>query len=92
MTGVASDPGVGAAGSPCALLYLRHALRHGLVGVTDPVDGVVAFLPPDAPEPDAGVVLLHERFGFTTLSDPTGRGDGPPAWWMRAAAETNLRR
>ncbi|MCT1710517.1 hypothetical protein M3B38_00730 [Dietzia cinnamea] len=48
--------------------------------------------PPDAPEPDAGVVLLHERFGFTTLSDPTGRGDGPPAWWMRAAAEINLRR
>lgn len=32
-------------------IYLEHGLAHGLVLVDDAVQGVGAFLPPDAPEP-----------------------------------------
>lgn len=32
-------------------IYLRHALRCGLVLVADDVQGVAALLPPDAPSP-----------------------------------------
>ena len=44
-------------------LYLRHSLQHGIVGVTDPAGGVIALLPPDAPEPDPAtvqeIIALH---------------------------------
>ncbi|UNX55441.1 hypothetical protein MF406_04015 [Georgenia sp. TF02-10] len=38
------------------LLYLGHAHEHGVVGVTEHLAGVVALLPPDAPEPAPEVV------------------------------------
>ncbi|MCK8478288.1 GNAT family N-acetyltransferase [Microbacterium aurugineum] len=45
------------------LLYLRYAQAHGIVAVTDACDGVIALLPPDAPEPDDDmveqIVALH---------------------------------
>ena len=45
------------------LLYLRYAQAHGIVVVTDAADGVIALLPPDAPEPDDDmveqIVALH---------------------------------
>lgn len=71
-------------------LYLRHALRHGIVAVTDPAGGVIALLPPDAPEPDAGtirqIIALHgDRIGRVgddgsapPADDP---GSGRPAAW-----------
>ncbi|MCT1514041.1 GNAT family N-acetyltransferase [Dietzia cercidiphylli] len=56
-------------------LYLEHALRHGIVAVTEDRDGVIALLPPDAPDPDDAaieqIVALH--------GDRIGRlGDGSP--------------
>lgn len=45
------------------LLYLRYAQEQGIVAVTDACDGVIALLPPDAPEPDDDmveqIVALH---------------------------------
>lgn len=38
------------------LLYLQHALEHGVVAVAADGDAVVALLPPDAPEPASEVV------------------------------------
>ena len=32
-------------------IYLEHALAHGIVVVHEPVDAVVALMPPDAPAP-----------------------------------------
>jgi len=71
-------------------LYLEHAHRHGVVGVTDPVDGVVALLPPDAPEPGAEVVReivdLHgDRVGRLAAAggEPPAEGSdpGPTGAW-----------
>ncbi|MEH6821249.1 MAG: GNAT family N-acetyltransferase [Dietzia psychralcaliphila] len=52
-------------------LYLAHAHQNGIVAVTRDRDGVIALLPPDAPEPgDAAVeqiVALHgDRIGRLT--------------------------
>ena len=45
-------------------IYLRHALRCGLVLVTEDVDGVVALLPPDAPAPpDVDQARIAELLG-----------------------------
>ncbi|MDX2358346.1 GNAT family N-acetyltransferase [Dietzia sp. PP-33] len=44
-------------------LYLAHAHRHGIVAVDTGRDGVIALLPPDAPDPDDAtldqIVALH---------------------------------
>ncbi|WP_017791962.1 GNAT family N-acetyltransferase [Leucobacter salsicius] len=44
-------------------LYLRHAHAHGVVLVTEDLAGVIALLPPNAPDPDAAVmqriIALH---------------------------------
>ncbi|MFN3601641.1 MAG: GNAT family N-acetyltransferase [Dietzia sp.] len=44
-------------------LYLTHAHRHGIVAVAGDRDGVIALLPPDAPDPDDAaveqIVALH---------------------------------
>lgn len=37
-------------------LYLEHALSHGIVAVTEDLDGVIALLPPDAGDPDEAVL------------------------------------
>ncbi|GAA1820874.1 hypothetical protein GCM10009771_20590 [Nesterenkonia flava] len=54
-------------------LYLGHALRHGVVVVDESHDGVLAALPPDAPQPSTSfmerVVDLH----------------GPSVWRMSTA-------
>lgn len=72
------------------LLYLEHARQHGIVGVTDSVDGVIALLPPDAPDPGAGtvqdIIALHGdrigRLGHGEGAPPTGDpGAGRPAAW-----------
>ena len=43
---------------------MRHALRCGLVLVTEDVDGVVALLPPDAPAPpDVDQARIAELLG-----------------------------
>lgn len=36
-------------------IYLGHALAHGIVVVHEPVDAVVALMPPDAPAPPEDV-------------------------------------
>ncbi|KAA0918610.1 GNAT family N-acetyltransferase [Dietzia sp. ANT_WB102] len=60
-------------------LYLRHAHQHGIVGVTDSADGVIALLPPDAPEPDAETVRQIIALHGDRL-DRLGQGEsGPPA-------------
>lgn len=45
------------------LLYLEYAHMHGIVAVVGNGEGVIALLPPDAPEPDPGmideIVRLH---------------------------------
>jgi ribosomal protein S18 acetylase RimI-like enzyme len=65
------------------LVYLRHAHAHGFVGITGPADGVIAALPPDAPEPAPGVVdrivQLHgDRLG--RLGDATSEPGEPDSW------------
>lgn len=65
------------------LVYLRHAHAHGFVGITGPADGVIAVLPPDAPEPAPGVVdrivQLHgDRLG--RLGDATSEPGEPDSW------------
>lgn len=37
-------------------LYLGYAHQHGVVGVTSKRDGVIALIPPSAPEPDSATV------------------------------------
>ncbi|WP_309233962.1 hypothetical protein [Dietzia sp. SYD-A1] len=51
-----------------------HAHRHGFVAVTGNLDGVIALLPPDAPDPDVTaveqIVALHgDRIGRLETSD-----------------------
>lgn len=62
-------------------LYLAHAYHHGVVAVHGEADGVIALLPPDAPEPDGAVVeqivALHgdrvTRLGTTPPSSTAWR-------------------
>ncbi|SDD81271.1 GNAT family N-acetyltransferase [Streptomyces prasinopilosus] len=63
-------------------LYLRHALRHGVVLVTREHAGAAALLPPDAAEPSEStmeqIIALHgERIGRLTGSQPA-----PGAWTL----------
>ena len=70
-------------------LYLRHALRHGVVLTDAGLRGVVALLPVDAPEPDAAtvrrVVELHgERAGRLAVETP--RAGEPGDWRVETIA------
>lgn len=63
-------------------LYLGYAHTHGLVAVTEDLTGVIALLPPAAPEPDAGmsaqIIQLHgDRIDRLTASAPPPSAD---AW------------
>ncbi|GAA1233427.1 GNAT family N-acetyltransferase [Janibacter melonis] len=65
------------------LLYLAHALRHGVVLVDDEVHGVGAFLPPGAPDPDDAtqgrvVELMDDRLPVVMSADLPPRPAG--AW------------
>ncbi|POG43028.1 N-acetyltransferase [Streptomyces sp. ZL-24] len=56
-------------------LYLEYAHAHGIVAVAGNCDGVIALLPPDAPEPEPGMVdevmRLHgDRISRLQQSDP----------------------
>ncbi|BAU95226.1 N-acetyltransferase [Corynebacterium suranareeae] len=56
-------------------LYLEYAQANGIVGVAGHCDGVIALLPPDAPEPEPGMVdevmRLHgDRIGRLQQGDP----------------------
>ncbi len=56
-------------------LYLEYARTHGIVAVAGDCDGVIALLPPDAPEPAPGMVdevmRLHgDRIGRLQHGDP----------------------
>lgn len=67
-------------------IYLRHALRCGLVLVTEDVDGVVALLPPDAPAPpdvdQARIAeLLGERLAVLVSAELPA---APPGSWELA--------
>lgn len=69
-------------------LYLRHAHRHGLVGVAGPADGVIALLPPDAPEPGTEtvqeIIALHgDRVDRLTHSVSAPPAESPEAWQAR---------
>ncbi len=63
-------------------IYLKHAHQHGFVGADADLSGVVAVLPPDAPDPGeeiiAQIVALHgeriERISTSTLAPD------PDAW------------
>ncbi|WP_255310699.1 GNAT family N-acetyltransferase [Streptomyces viridosporus] len=59
-------------------LYLRHALRHGVVFVTQGHAGAAALLPPDAADPSKStmeqIIALHgERIGRLTDSPSAAR-------------------
>lgn len=59
-------------------LYLGYAHRHGVVGVTPDRAGVIAVVPPTAPDPDAQtverIVALHgERISSIEAPEPSGR-------------------
>ncbi len=69
-------------------LYLHHALNHGFVAVSERAEGVIALLPPDAPEPGEAVrdriIALHgDRIG--RLAD-TGRHGDPRDWGLETLA------
>ncbi|PAY22903.1 N-acetyltransferase [Dietzia natronolimnaea] len=65
-------------------LYLAHAHRHGIVAVTGDLDGVIAdgviaLLPPDAPDPGEAaveqIVALHgDRIGRLAGGSPPHAG------------------
>lgn len=61
-------------------LYLGHALTHGVVAITDTCAGVIAVLPPDAPDPappiiDQIIALHGDRI------DRLSSADAPPQAW-----------
>lgn len=73
-------------------LYLSHAHRHGMVAVTAGRDGVIALLPPDAPDPDDAaveqIVALHgDRIGRLTSGSTPNDGWTLETLGVRPAAQ-----
>ncbi|MFJ2369215.1 GNAT family N-acetyltransferase [Microbacterium sp. NPDC087665] len=61
-------------------LYLRYAQKHGIVAITDDCDGVIALLPPHAPDPDGDMVKQIVALHGDRLDRLDQAPSSPDAW------------